>query len=142
MSLDVVVAMLAISVTRATPLALGALSGLMSERAGVVNIAIEGIMLSGAFAGFLIGVYTHSLLLAVLGALAVGGLMALLHALLSITFRVDQIISGTVINILAVGITGVYYRTFIQQQNVAGPGTLPVWKIPFLANLQIGRAHV
>jgi simple sugar transport system permease protein len=136
-SLDVVVAMLAISVTRATPLALGALSGLMSERAGVVNIAIEGIMLSGAFAGFLIGVYTHSLLLAVLGALAVGGLMALLHALLSITFRVDQIISGTVINILAVGVTGYFNRQLFMTGAPPGQAVLASIKIPLLGDLPV-----
>jgi simple sugar transport system permease protein len=136
-SLDVVVAMLAISVTRATPLALGALSGLMSERAGVVNIAIEGIMLSGAFAGFLIGVYTHSLLLAVLGALAVGGLMALLHALLSITFRVDQIISGTVINILAVGVTGYFNRQLFMTGAPPGQAVLASIKLPLLGDLPV-----
>ena len=137
MSLDVLVAMLAISVTRATPLTLGALSGLLSERSGVVNIAIEGIMLSGAFAGFLIGVYTRSLELAVLGALAVGGLMALLHALLSIRFRVDQIISGTVINILAVGVTGYFNRQLFMTGAPPGQAVLASIKIPLLGDLPV-----
>jgi general nucleoside transport system permease protein len=136
-SLDVLVAMLAISVTRATPLTLGALSGLMSERSGVVNIAIEGIMLSGAFAGFLIGIYTRSLALAVLGAVAVGGLMALLHALLSIRFRVDQIISGTVINILAVGATGYFNRQLFMTGAPSGQAVLPSIKIPLLGDLPV-----
>jgi simple sugar transport system permease protein len=136
-SLDVLVAMLAISVTRATPLTLGALSGLMSERSGVVNIAIEGIMLSGAFAGFLIGVYSHSLPLAVLGAVAVGGLMALLHALLSIRFRVDQIISGTVINILAVGATGYFNRQLFATGAPPGQAVLSSIKVPLLGDLPV-----
>jgi simple sugar transport system permease protein len=136
-SLDVIVAMLAISVTRATPLTLGALSGVMSERSGVVNIAIEGIMLSGAFAGFLIGIYTQSLLLAILGAVAVGGLMALLHALLSIRFRVDQIISGTVINILSVGVTGYFNRQLFMTGAPPGQAVLPPIKIPLLGDLPV-----
>jgi ABC-type uncharacterized transport system permease subunit len=138
--IDVLVAMLAISVSRATPLTLGALSGVMSERAGVVNIAIEGIMLSGAFAGFLVGIYTRSLPLALLGAVAVGALMALLHALLSIRFRVDQIISGTVINILAVGTTGYFNRQLFTTGAPPGQATLPSLKLPLLGDLPlIGR---
>jgi general nucleoside transport system permease protein len=134
---DVLVAMLAISVTRATPLTLGALSGLVSERSGVVNIAIEGIMLSGAFAGFLIGIYSHSLPLAVLGAIVIGGLMALLHALLSIRFRVDQIISGTVINILAVGVTGYFNRQLFMTGAPPGQAVLSSIKVPLLGDLPI-----
>src|SRR5690348_17749226 len=97
------VSILSITITKATPITLGALSGICSERSGVVNIGIEGMMLTGAFAGFMVGVYTHNVAIALVGALASGALMALLHAVLSITFRIDQIISGTVINILAVG---------------------------------------
>jgi ABC-type uncharacterized transport system permease subunit len=136
-SLDVLIAMLAISVTRATPLTLGALSGVMSERSGVVNIAIEGIMLAGAFAGFLIGVYTGSLPLAIAGAVGVGALMALLHALLSIRFRVDQIISGTVINVLAVGATGYFNRQLFMTGAPPGQAVLPPIKIPLLGDLPV-----
>ncbi len=140
MNPDIVVAMLAISVSRATPLVLGGLSGVMSERAGVVNIAIEGIMLAGAFAGFLVGIYTQSLTLAVLGAILTGGAMAALHAVLSIRFSVDQIISGTVINILAVGLTGYFNRQLFQSGAPPGQAVFQDIKIPFLGDLpMIGR---
>ncbi len=100
----------AVSLTKATPLTLGALAGVCSERSGVVNIAIEGLMLIAAFTGFFVGVYTRNLALALLAAVLSGGVMALLHAVLSITFKVDQIISGTVVNILAFGLTGYLNR--------------------------------
>ena len=140
MNPDIVVAMLAISVSRATPLVLGGLSGVISERAGVVNIAIEGIMLARAFAGFLVGIYTHSLPLAVLGAILTGGVMAALHAVLSIRFSVDQIISGTVINILAVGLTGYFNRQLFQSGAPPGQAVFQDIKIPFLGDIpMIGR---
>jgi general nucleoside transport system permease protein len=104
------ISILAITITKATPLTLGALAGISSERTGVVNIGIEGLMLTGAFAGFMAGVYTHNLAFAVAAAIVSGALMALLHAVLSISFRVDQIVSGTVVNILAVGLTGFLNR--------------------------------
>lgn len=93
----------------AVPLILGALSGILCERTGIINIGIEGMMLAGAFAGFAAKVATNewpllpSLLAGVLAAVGVGALMGLLHATLSIRFRVDQIISGTAIIILATG---------------------------------------
>jgi simple sugar transport system permease protein len=120
----------------ATPLVLAALGGVMSERSGVVNIALEGIMLTSAFAGFAVAFVTHSLATGLLAAVVSGMLIAALHAVLSIEFLVDQIVSGTVINILAVGITGVLYRTSLQQ-GVQGPGTLPVWKIPVLSGIPV-----
>ncbi|MBI5348441.1 MAG: hypothetical protein HZB77_03845, partial [Chloroflexi bacterium] len=125
----------------ATPLTLGALSGIYCERAGVVNIAIEGLMLGAAFFGFLASIYLKqaglsdqaSLWLGVAAAVLTGALFALLHAVLSITFKVDQIISGTVINILAIGITGYLNRQlFFQGQVPHAPGVLPVIHIPFL----------
>jgi ABC-type uncharacterized transport system permease subunit len=120
-----------------TPLVLAALGGVMSERSGVVNIALEGIMLTGAFMGFVVAVATHSLWLGVIAAVVAGIVIAALHAVLSIEFLVDQIVSGTVINILAVGITGVYYRTFLQNGTAAGPGTLPTWNIPLLSRIPV-----
>src|SRR5438093_7899264 len=120
--------MIATTLRVATPLTLGALCGIYCERAGVVNIAIEGMMLTAAFFGFLAAIYTNaylttnlpdlegarvgiSLAAGVLIAIASGGLMGVLHALLSVTYKVDQIISGTIINILAVGITGFLNRS-------------------------------
>jgi simple sugar transport system permease protein len=89
-------------------------------------------MLSAAYAGFMTNVFTGNLLLSVAAAVLMGGLMGLLHALLSVTFRVDQIISGTVINILAIGLTGYLY--------VAGAtteGKLQSIEIPLLSNIPI-----
>jgi simple sugar transport system permease protein len=134
------VSFLAATLLVSTPLTLAALGGVMSERSGVVNIALEGIMLTGAFIGFVVASWTHNLWLGVVAAVISGMAIAALHAVLSIEFLVDQIVSGTVINILAVGITGVYYRTFLQNGTVAGPGTLPEWSVPVLSGLPvIGR---
>ena len=91
----------------------------------MVNIGIEGMMLTAAFFGFMVGVYTHNRGLALVAALASGALMALLHAVLSITFRVDQIISGTVINILAVGLTGYLNRQLFATGAPPGLAVLP-----------------
>lgn len=125
------------TIVAATPLTLAALGGTMSERSGVVNIALEGIMLTTAFAGYVAAFVTHNLAIGLLAAILSGMLVATLHAVLSIEFLVDQIVSGTVINILALGITGVFYRTFLEQVNVRGPGTLPVWKVPVLGDIPI-----
>ena len=104
---------------RATvPLVLGALSGILCERSGIVNIGIEGMMLAGAFGAFVAKVATNdwplaaSLLLGVLVALLVGALMGWIHALLSIRFRMDQIISGTVLIILATGFTSYLFNRY------------------------------
>jgi simple sugar transport system permease protein len=129
------VSILAITITKATPITLGALAGICSERTGVVNIGIEGMMLTAALAGFMTGVYTHNLGIALVAAIGSGALMALLHAVLSITFRVDQIISGTVVNILAVGLTGYLNRQLFATGAPAGLSVLPT--VPFgpLSNL-------
>ena len=119
------ISILAVTLTKATPITLGALAGICSERTGVVNIGIEGLMLTSAFAGFMVGVYAHNLALAVAAAVVSGMLMALLHAVLSITFRVDQIISGTVVNILAVGLTGYLNRKLFATGAPPGLSVLP-----------------
>ncbi len=129
------ISILAITITKATPITLGALAGICCERTGVVNIGIEGMMLTAAFAGFMAGVYTHNVGLALLFAIASGSAMALLHAVLSITFRVDQIISGTVINILAVGLTGYLNRQLFLTGAPAGLSVLPTIPFGFLAEV-------
>jgi simple sugar transport system permease protein len=135
-----IVGLLAQTLVTATPLTLAALGGILCERSGVVNIALEGIMLTGAFIGYAVALGTHSVWLGVLAAILAGMLIASLHAALSVSLFVDQIVSGMVINILAVGITGVFYRTFIESSTTVGPGTLPHWDVPMLSGLPgLGR---
>ncbi len=105
----VTISLLASTVRQATPLVLGAICGLMGERAGVVNIGIEGQMLMSAFTGFLVNVYTGNLFLGVLVGVLTGALLGLLLAFMSVTLKIDQIIGGTVINIVATGLTGFFY---------------------------------
>lgn len=122
----------------ATPITLGALSGVLSERAGVVNIAIEGMMLSAAFMSTLIGSVTHSLFIGLLAGIAIGMLMALLHGVLSIKYKVDQIISGVVINILATGLTSYLSSRFLEKyQELNNPGTFQPISIPLLSRIPI-----
>jgi simple sugar transport system permease protein len=123
---------------RSVPLTLGALSGILCERSGVVNIAIEGMMLTGAMVGAIIGSLTN-LWIGLLAAVIAGGLLALVHAVLSIKYKIDQIISGTVINIFAAGITSFISAKFLQKYaEINDPGIFrPIeipglYKIPFI----------
>src|SRR5215203_5114585 len=118
--IDIVVALLAVSIVKSTPIVLGALSGTVSERSGIVNIAIEGMMLGAAFAGFAVTVQTGSLAAGLAAAMAAGALLALLHAVLTVHYAVDQIICGTAINILAVGLTGFFNRQLFATGAPAG----------------------
>ncbi len=151
--LVIVVSMLATTIAVATPLTLGALCGIYCERAGVVNIGIEGMMLASAFFGWFAAIYLNtilgvaplpSLLAGVLVAILTGGLLGLLHAVLSVTYKVDQIIGGTVINILAIGISGFLNRQlFFEKGSIFGgqvphaPGVLPRLRVPLLADLPV-----
>jgi ABC-type uncharacterized transport system permease subunit len=142
--------MLVSSVVRATPIALAALSGLYSERSGVVNIGIEGMMLAGAFTSVIFASLTHNLLIGILAGILTGMLMGLLHAVLSIRFRVNQIISGTAIIILALGLTSYLQRAFLNnypELNQPGPviaaAPIPVlWKIPVLGPIFFNQSPV
>jgi len=107
---QVTTAVLASAVRHSTPLILGALCGLISERSGVINIGIEGMMLLSAFMAYMFNVWTGNLLLAIFGGILTGAIMGLLLAFMSVTLKLDQIIGGTVINILALGLTGYFYQ--------------------------------
>jgi general nucleoside transport system permease protein len=93
----------------ATPLIFASLGGLFSERSGVINIALEGMLLTGAFFAVLGADMTGSWFLGVLIGMAAGGLLALIHAIFAVSLRADQIVSGTALNFLAFGITTYLY---------------------------------
>jgi simple sugar transport system permease protein len=102
----------------ATPLALAAIGGTICERSGVVNIALEGMMLTGAFFAVAFVTFSGSPWVGVAGAMLVGAMLALIHAFASVTLKTDQVVSGTAINILALGLTG-----FLMEVIYGRPGT-------------------
>jgi general nucleoside transport system permease protein len=112
-------------------LLLPALGGVISERSGVINIAMEGMMLTGAYAGVMTALATHSVIVGVAGAMIAGGLMALVHAIVSINFKADQIVSGIAINIAALGLTN--YLLFIQTAGQGVPSLKDALRLPNLA---------
>ncbi len=129
--------LLRVMVIRAVPLTLGALSGLLCERAGVVNIAIEGMMLMSAFVSTVFGSMTNLWGGLIAGILA-GCLMGFIHAVLSIKYKINQIISGTFINIFATGMTSFLSSRFLQKleyQHLNEPGLFPVIEIPVLSKI-------
>lgn len=109
------------SIRQSTPLVLGALCGLLGERAGVINIGIEGQMLMSAFIGFMVSVWTGNLFIAVSAGLLTGAILGLLLAFMSVTLKIDQIIGGTVINILALGLTGFFYTANLTTEGKLQP---------------------
>jgi ABC-type uncharacterized transport system permease subunit len=121
----------------AVPIAFGALCGVMCERSGVVNIGIEGMILTSAFVAFLTGAYLHPIvgapLAAIFGigaAIVAAMLLSTLHAWLSISIKADQIISGTVINILALGGTAFFNQLLVSTSGLSGTNTLPRFDVP------------
>jgi ABC-type uncharacterized transport system permease subunit len=121
----------------AVPIAYGALCGVLCERAGVVNIGIEGMILTSAFVAFLTGAYMHAVvgapfaaIIAIGVAIVASMLLSTLHAWLSITIKADQIISGTVINILALGGTAFFNQLLVSTTGLSGTNTLPRLDVP------------
>ena len=131
------------SLQYAALLLLPALGGVISERSGVVNIAMEGMMLTGAFFAVAVDLAVHNVFIAVLGAMIAGGLMASIHAVVSIRYRADQIVSGVAINIFAAGITVFLLNRFYGLADVgqvASSNALPNWNVPLLGQIPfLGR---
>jgi general nucleoside transport system permease protein len=123
---------------RSIPLALGAMAGILCERAGVINIAIEGMLLTAAFTGALTASAADSVWVGMASGIAVGAVLGALLAVLSIRYRVDQIIGGTVINILALGLTSyLTARVLVEYQDLNQPGSFRAIGIPLLEDLPL-----
>jgi general nucleoside transport system permease protein len=140
------ISMLYSTLRAATPLIITAIAGLTAERSGIINIALEGKMLMGAFSAVVVSYYTGNPWLGVLGAIIAGGLMALMHGVVSIKYKANQVVSGTAINILAGGLT-----VFLLQIIFGVAGTspqvrkLPAWgpfhPIVYFAIILVAIAH-
>ena len=124
---------------RAVPIVFGALAGVLCERSGVVNIAIEGMLLTGAFVAAVIGSVTGNSWIGMLAAVLAGGLMAGILPVLAIRYRVDQIIAGFFINIFASGLTAFLAVRWLSphQEALNRPEVLGPVPIPFLADIPI-----
>lgn len=127
--------MLKTSVVNSVPIAFGALSGVMCERVAVINIGIEGMLLAGAFTGAVVG-SAFGGWMGLLGATLIGGLLAWVLAVLSVKYRVDQIISGFAINIFALGMTSfLTSQILVENTSLNQPSVFPIWRIPVLGDI-------
>jgi general nucleoside transport system permease protein len=127
------------TVNAALPLVFGALAGVLGERSGVINIAIEAQLLMGAFAGALFGTIVASAWIGVVAAAIGGMLIGLLLAVLAIRYLVDQVVLGVVLNLLVLGVTSFLYSV-LMVPNAARyntPPAVPTWKIPGLSNIPV-----
>jgi len=137
--IDVInIGLFAATLRMATPIAYGALGGIFSERAGIVNIGLEGMMLTGAFTGVTASFFSGNPWFGVLAAVLAGGLLGLLHGVITIRFAGNQVVSGTGINIFALGFTAymsqVLWGSRGASESVQG---LPEIRIPLLADIPI-----
>jgi simple sugar transport system permease protein len=123
---------------KAVPLTLGAMAGILSERAGVVNIAIEGMMLSASMTACVAASITGNLWFGVLVGVLTGAFYGVVHGVLSIKYKVNQIISGTAINIFSMGITSYVSAKFLQPiQELNDSGTFRPIEIPVLSKIPV-----
>ena len=127
LSLGFLISVLAATIRLATPILLGALGGIYSQRAGILNLGMEGTMTIGAAIGFIVTFHTKSLVLGALCAMLAGSLFSLIMAWLSVTMKANQVIAGTALTILGVGLAAFVYRT------VFGIKSLPPQIEPFKA---------
>ena len=127
------------SLELAVPLLLGALAGVLGERSGVVNVAIEGQFLMGAFGAALVGTMATSVWVGLFSAAVGGVIIAAILAVLAIRYLVDQVVVGIVLNLLALGMTGFLYERLMQPdaQSYNQPPRMPEWRIPGLAAIPV-----
>jgi simple sugar transport system permease protein len=137
MDTNSLVQLLAIAVASSAPLIFAAMGELVSERAGVINIQLEGMMLVGAFAAVWAALTSGSLIIGFLGGAAAGLALASLHGLLCLVFRAEQVVSGIALNILALGLTTYALKPVIGSAAAASAPTLAKLPLPFLSEIPL-----
>lgn len=123
----------------AVPIMLGAMAGVMSERVGVVNIAIEGQLLTGAFMAAVVSTLTGNQFVGIISAMITAAAFSAILAVFSVRFLAQQIIVGVVLNVLAVGVTNFFFQQLLNEnpEETNSPGTLPIISIPGLSQIPI-----
>jgi len=129
------------SIRVAIPLALAGLGGVFSERSGVINIGLEGMMLTGAFTAVAVTNFAQNPWVGVLSAILVGIFLGLIHAITCITFKANQIVSGVAINLFASGITVFFSWLLFNETQIMVKANLPIWGLP-LPSIGEGSAFV
>lgn len=123
----------------AVPIILGSMAGVMSERVGITNIAIEGQLLTGAFMAAVVSTITKNYALGIFSAMFAAALMSMILAVFAIKYLAQQIIVGVVLNVLVIGITNFLYQQWLTEdsENVNFPGTMDIIKIPLLSDIPV-----
>jgi general nucleoside transport system permease protein len=129
----------ALSILAALPLIFGSLAGVLCERSGVINVAIEGQFLTGAFLGAMVGTITGSPWIGLIAAILGGVIIAALLAVLAIKYLVDQVVLGVLLNLFALGVTSFLYSQLMQRdaESYNTPALLPKWTIPGLSKIPV-----
>jgi simple sugar transport system permease protein len=134
MEQSIIIAILASAIVSGTPILFAALGEILTERAGVLNLGVEGMMLVGAVTGFMTTVATSNPWLGVGAAALSGGALALIHAFLSITLRANQVVSGLALTLFGTGFSGYIGKSLV---GVPAPATFKPVIVPFLGNIPV-----
>ncbi len=129
---SIIMAVLVTGLISGTPLLFAALGELISEKAGVMNLGVEGMMLMGAVTGFAVDVYTHSQWAGILAAMIAGGIVAIIHAFLTISLRANQVVSGLALTIFGTGLSAYLGKPLI---GLPAPATFKTVPIPGLSEI-------
>lgn len=134
MDLNYIIAILAAGVVAGTPILYASLGEVIAERSGILNLGVEGMMLVGAVSAFYVGTFTENKWLGLLVALIAGGLMALIHAVITIVFRSNQVASGLALTIFGTGLSAYLGRSLV---GIPPTSTFKAVAVPVLSNIPV-----
>lgn len=132
MTTNLLIAILATSVMVGTPILFAALGEILTERSGILNLGVEGVMLVGAVSGFAVALATHNPWLGVAGAMLAGGALALVHAVLSVTLKANQVVSGLALALFGAGLSGFMGKSLV---GIPLPVKIAAAKVPLLGDI-------
>jgi len=137
LQITILTSVFAAAIRISTPLLFAALGELITERAGILNMGVEGMMLMSAFTGFMVTNQTGSLFLGIIAAMFTGSVMGLIMAFMATTLKVEQIVTGMALNLLAAGMSLFWYRLVYQSSESAFPTSkiFQIFEIPILSNI-------